>query len=82
MKILASASLAVVALALPTVPAAADSGPALGGAVVGRTESSLDSAGPGLAGGLTGKDGGAPHAIVETGEPGAVSGLVSQLTAP
>lgn len=48
---------------------------------MGRTESSLASDGPGLAGGLMGDgDRSAPHAIVETGEPGAVSGLVNNLT--
>ncbi|MGW7102852.1 hypothetical protein [Streptomyces sp. NPDC054838] len=82
MKIFASSTLAVAALLLATVPASADT-PGSGKGAIGQDSSSLGSGGSG--GSDFGDSDG--HAfsnrhLTKTGDPGALSDLVNNLTNP
>ncbi|MER6198475.1 hypothetical protein ABT234_14060 [Streptomyces sp. NPDC001586] len=76
MKILASSTLAVAALLLTAVPASAD-----GPSAIGQGRSSLGSGGWDSSSDSDGHASSNRH-LVKTGEPGAVSNLVNNLTNP
>ncbi len=82
MKILASSTLAVAALLLAAVPASADDTPSGGKGAIGQGGSSLGSGGSGFFGDSDDGHASSNRHLVKTGEPGAVSDLVNNLTNP
>ncbi|UQX04747.1 hypothetical protein [Streptomyces sp. RerS4] len=79
MKILASSTLAVAVLFLAAVPASADDTPSGQKGAIGQGNS---SAGSGTFGDTSDGHVSSHRTLMETGEPGAISNLVNNLTNP
>ncbi|MET9323667.1 hypothetical protein ABZX75_26310 [Streptomyces sp. NPDC003038] len=82
MKILASSTLAVAALLLAAVPASADDTPGANKGAIGQGSSSLGFGADGTDGDSGGGHASSNRHLVKTGDPGALSDLVNNLSNP